>query len=133
MVLKFRLIIIGLFITHLIFAQSTKWKAPSTANNIKNPVSSSSEALKSGKKLYNQLCVVCHGITGKGDGIAGVALQPRPANLTIPQFTNQTDGAIYWKITTGNPPMVSYKGLLKDQDIWSIIHYIRSLSKTTVQ
>lgn len=75
-------------------------------------------------------CAVCHGNTGKGDGLGGIALNPRPANFTKQVFTRQSDGAIYWKINTGNPPMAAYKDLLQEVEIWQIINYIRTLDKS---
>lgn len=35
-----------------------------------------------GKALYNELCAVCHGAGGKGDGPAAAALTMMPTNLT---------------------------------------------------
>lgn len=35
-----------------------------------------------GKKLYKHYCSLCHGETGKGDGINAFNLDPRPADLT---------------------------------------------------
>jgi mono/diheme cytochrome c family protein len=37
-----------------------------------------------GQSLYKTRCAVCHGATGKGDGAAGKALNPKPTNLTDP-------------------------------------------------
>jgi mono/diheme cytochrome c family protein len=39
-------------------------------------------AVKSGKALYTQHCVSCHGATGSGDGPAASALKVPPADLT---------------------------------------------------
>lgn len=35
-----------------------------------------------GKALYNELCAVCHGANGQGDGPAAAALTTMPTNLT---------------------------------------------------
>jgi len=35
-----------------------------------------------GRDLYMRYCASCHGISGRGDGPAAEALQPRPADLT---------------------------------------------------
>lgn len=110
-------------------AQNMQWEAPASSDKIKNPVSLNDKSLAKGKKIFNQYCALCHGNKGKGDGIGGIALDPKPANFTKPIFTKQTDGAIYWKINNGRAPMAAYKGLLSDQEIWEVILYIRSLSK----
>ncbi len=38
--------------------------------------------LEKGKQLYTNTCSSCHGAEGKGDGTAGVALNPKPRNFT---------------------------------------------------
>jgi mono/diheme cytochrome c family protein len=45
-------------------------------------------ATKSGHEMYDQLCAVCHGVTGKGDGPAGPALSNPVPDLT--QFGAET-------------------------------------------
>ena len=39
-------------------------------------------ALKSGHEMYDQLCAVCHGVTGRGDGPAAPALSGPVPDLT---------------------------------------------------
>ncbi len=60
------------------------------------------------------LCVVCHGAKGKGDGVGGSGLTPKPTNLADSDAQGQTDGVIFWKITEGRPPMASYKTVLPE-------------------
>jgi mono/diheme cytochrome c family protein len=38
--------------------------------------------LQSGRDFYERACASCHGMTGRGDGPEGAALDPRPADLT---------------------------------------------------
>jgi mono/diheme cytochrome c family protein len=85
-------------------------------------------SILAGKKVYVQLCVVCHGDKGKGDGIAGVNLSPRPADHSLAKFQKQTDGAIFWKISTGKAPMASYEKILTVTQRWQVINYLRTLS-----
>lgn len=108
-----------------------QWKAPKFASEIKNPLSGNSESAKEGKNLFNVYCVTCHGEKGEGNGIAAATLNPRPANLTSSQVQKQSDGAIYWKITTGFPPtaMISWRSNLSDKQRWSLVNYIRGLKK----
>ena len=37
---------------------------------------------KAGKAKYDANCVGCHGATGKGDGPAAAALNPKPGDMT---------------------------------------------------
>ena len=111
-----------------VYSQST-WKAPKSADEIKNPLKGDAAATKKGKKLYTQLCVICHGTKGKGDGVAGVALNPKPASFISKAFSSQTDGGLFWKISEGNAPMAAYKDLISETERWQLINYLRTLKK----
>ena len=104
-----------------------KWVAPASADKIINPIKSDANAAANGKKIYKMLCVVCHGAKGKGDGVGGAGLTPKPTNLTSAEFQAQTDGAIFWKIQTGRSPMASYETSIPEKKRWEIINYIRTL------
>jgi mono/diheme cytochrome c family protein len=96
------------------------WVAPKSADAIKNPLKGDAIATAEGKKIYNQMCSICHGAKGKGDGIAGTSLSPSPSNFTSDKVQAQTDGAIFWKLTEGKAPMASYKTLLKEEQRWQL-------------
>ena len=108
---------------------SVVWKAPVSANDLTNPYKGNAAETAKGKVLYMQMCSVCHGNKGKGDGVAGVNLKPRPADHTSAQVQDQTDGALFWKMTNGNPPMASYKSILNDEQRWDLVNFIRTLKK----
>ena len=105
------------------------WVAPKSADKEKNPLKGNAKAAKEGKKIFSTYCVVCHGTTGEGNGSAAAALNPKPKNLTSKEVQKQTDGALFWKITTGNPPMLSWKSTLSKKQRWELIDYIRQLKK----
>ena len=111
----------------MIFGQTTQWVAPKEADIMKNPVADNVAATAEGKKLYVLNCIVCHGDKGKGDGIAATGLNPKPADHTSAKVQMQTDGAIFWKMTTGKPPMASYKDILTETQRWQLVNYIRTL------
>src|ERR1035437_1343159 len=102
----------------------TPWVAPKEADALKNPVANNATTAAEAKKLYNQLCTVCHGDKGKGDGIAAAGLNPKPANHTSDKVQNQTDGAIFWKLTNGRPPMAAYASTLSETQRWELVNYI---------
>ena len=110
-------------------AQESKWVAPKYSNDLINPFKGKESATAEGKKIFNQMCVLCHGIYGKGNGEAGLSLEKKPANFLALNVMNQTDGAIFWKITQGNPPMASYEGLLSEEQRWKLVNYIRKKKK----
>ena len=109
-------------------AQSTTWKAPEKADTLENPLEKNERILKAGKQIFDQLCAVCHGKTGKGDGVTAATLKPKPADLTGNTVQAQTDGALYWKISEGRPPMPPFKSQLNDKQVWALVTYIRSLN-----
>ena len=115
--------------TNLPAVQQKKWVAPTSADKIINPLKGDDKAAISGKKLYKMLCSVCHGPKGKGDGMAGAGLTPKPTDLTSDAFHSQSDGAIYWKITEGRAPMASYKTSIPEKKRWETINYLRTLKK----
>lgn len=114
------------FISAFARVHTTPWVAPESADAIKNPFANNEDATKKGKKLYNQLCSICHGDKGKGDGVAGVALSPKPGNFTTEKVQSQSDGAIFWKMTNGRAPMPAYKDLIKVEERWQLVNYIRT-------
>lgn len=114
-----------------VHAQSA-WKAPETSKTIKNPLTGNANDLKAGKKTFTEMCVICHGTKGKGDGIAAATLTPKPANYTSKTVQDQADGELFWKITNGNAPaaaMASYKDILTETQRWQLVAYLRTFKK----
>lgn len=112
-------------------AQS-KWVSPSTAKTIKSPLTGNQNDLKEGKKIFTEMCIICHGVKAKGDGIAAAALNPKPANFNSKTVQDQTDGELFWKITNGNAPtaaMAAYKDILTEAQRWQLVAYIRTFKK----
>jgi len=112
----------------LLYAQPSDWIAPEFANTLDNPFKGDKVSIKEGKKLFNTICFACHGIGGKGDGVAAAGLNKPPADLTSSMVQQQSDGALFWKISEGNPPMLSFKSSLSEEQRWKIINYVRQLN-----
>lgn len=107
----------------------TGWLAPDWADTLQNPFANDLTATEKGKNIFDKMCSICHGEKGDGDGVAGINLNPRPADYSTERVQNQSNGAIYWKITEGNPPMASYKQTLSDEQRWQLVNYVRELGK----
>jgi mono/diheme cytochrome c family protein len=106
-----------------------KWTCPPAENAKKNPVPASPAAVATGKKLTSdKACTACHGETGKGDGPGAAALTPKPADWTAPAVQSQSDGCVFWKLTTGRGAMPPWASL-SETERWQIVHYIKSLKK----
>tara|TARA_Y100001934_G_C12198545_1_gene700008 strand:- start:584 stop:1081 length:498 start_codon:yes stop_codon:yes gene_type:complete len=114
---------------HASVLQNSDWVAPKSADNLKNPFKGDETALKKGKITYQNMCAICHGDKGKGDGMAGMSLKPRPANFTSEKVQSQSDGALFWKLTTGRAPMAAYKDIISEEQRWQLVNYIRTFKK----
>jgi mono/diheme cytochrome c family protein len=111
-------------------AQSKTWAAPKESNDVKNPLAGNTEILPYAKVIYTTYCGPCHGSKGKGDGVAAAGLAKKPADHSSDYVQQQTDGALFWMISTGRNPMPTYKALLTDNQRWELVNYIRTLAKT---
>ena len=110
-------------------AQNNKWEPPKEADNVKNPLAGNAAVLKDAKVLYTTYCVPCHGEKGKGDGVGAAGLATKPADHSGSHVQLQTDGALFWELSEGHNPMPPYKSALTENQRWSLINYIRTLTK----
>jgi len=102
------------------------WEAPAMEKGKKNPLQADAAAVAKGKKVADVNCVSCHGAKGKGDGAAAAALNPKPADWTSKKVQAESDGELFWKISTGRGAMPSWK-FLPENDRWALVRYLRSL------
>ncbi|SKB52735.1 PQQ-dependent sugar dehydrogenase [Daejeonella lutea] len=108
------------------------WKAPIEADTIKSPFTFSPEVIREGEKLFTAYCVSCHGKTGLGDGSPG-KFKIEPANFHSKRVVDQTDGALFWKLSNGRGiSMPSYKAVFSEEKRWQLIAYIRQFAKQPV-
>ena len=95
-----------------------------------NPIPPSSESIERGRKLFVQYCAACHGVEGRGDGPAAASLPKRPKDLTrIARPPYFPDGVVAYRIANGVQVMPAWKGVLRTEDIWDLINFIRSLRR----
>ncbi len=111
----------------LALAESPDWKAPPSAANRPNPVPVNANTIALGQKLYVGNCLTCHGPSGRGDGPGGAALEKKPADLSARIKAGETDGALFWKISEGRSPMISWKSLSETQR-WELVNYIKTFA-----
>jgi mono/diheme cytochrome c family protein len=125
----FLVVIVLLFLGSSSIIAQKNWEVPEYTKGVKNPFLGNKAATAEGKVIYSQMCVLCHGITGEGNGEAGLSLEKKPANfLTLENLFYDTDGEIFWRITVGRPPMASYDELLTEDQRWKLVNYIRVLN-----
>lgn len=96
------------------------------------------------KNIYGTHCSICHGAVGRGDGPEGHSFEPKPMNfhqrdwaVGVKPGYPVTDQYLYDIIANGKikpgsntewTGMPWWKDQLRDQDIWALVDYIRSLS-----
>ena len=125
------LIVLAVFsISGSLLAQSSSdWKAPPTAVHRPNPLAGNANALAAGEKLYVGNCLTCHGPNGKGDGPGAAALEKKPADLGARiRTTGEKDGELFWKISEGRAPMITWKATLSETQRWELVNYIRTFA-----
>ncbi len=124
-----QLIIILMSFVFINLNAQKKWQAPAEAKQLQNPFNADETLLQKGQKVFQSLCVSCHGTDGTGNPVMLKTLNPPPADLTSAAVQQQTDGEIFWKITRGRGLMASYKNMLSDEERWAVVTYIRKLGE----
>ena len=105
--------------------------AQSPQASVKNPITTSAESVAMGKQAYTRLCAPCHGTSAEGS--AGNDLIPASPDLTDAMWDHgATDGEVFASIKNGIAPefnMTPFKDRLKDDEIWNVVNYLRSIAK----
>ena len=99
-----------------------------------NPWEATQENLERGKQVYGIYCLSCHGPSGDGEGFLYTSERYPypPANLADDMAMDLRDGEIYHSITVGFGIMGAHGGMIRPEDRWKIILYIReNLQKQT--
>ncbi len=109
-------------------AATQPWTAPAREARKTNPVAADAFSIAAGQGLYVKHCLPCHGATGVGNGPSAKDLEKSPGDLSKPAMWEQTDGAVFWKLTTGKKPMPTFETLTSETERWQIINYMRTLA-----
>lgn len=110
-------------------APAPEYKIPPADAAKANPVKPGPESLAKGKKLYGYDCAMCHGKDGDGKGDMATDMK----NVT--DFTNpdtlksRSDGELFYVTRHGKGEMPPEGDRAKDDDIWHLVNYVRSLAK----
>ncbi|MGA9641575.1 MAG: cytochrome c [Terriglobales bacterium] len=107
--------------------QAPEQKAPPPeAAQKANPVKPTAESIAKGKKLYNIDCAMCHGEAGDGKNDMDMKNVP---NLTTAEQQSASDGQWFYSIKNGKGDMPPEGARAKDDDVWNVVNYLRTLAK----
>jgi cytochrome c553 len=96
----------------------------------KNPLPDTPATRADGKEAFSHYCVACHGMDGQATGVPFVNhISPPIPSLASPDVQSYTDGQLKWILDYGIQPsgMPGSKGTLSDDELWSIVTFIRHL------
>lgn len=105
-----------------------------------------SQYVEKGRKLFNQYCATCHGVTARGEGPVAEALKVGPPDLTalqqagekFPFFRVQTKIDGEKEVTAHGPSKMPVWGtvfrrtsgeLQRHADVYALVKYIESLQR----
>jgi mono/diheme cytochrome c family protein len=97
---------------------------------LKNPLPKTSATAEDGRENFSHFCFGCHGLDGQNTGVPfSDSMSPPVPSLASKSVQSYDDGQLYWVIRNGLWPsgMPAAKGILTDDEIWSIVAYIRNL------
>jgi len=98
------------------------------AMDLKNPVMLDEKTLEEGKKLYTSMCQHCHGEKGDGNG----PMVTSGAYSGVPNYKEEarmklSNGQMFYSIYYGKGMMGAHRSLLNKKEIWTLVHYVRSI------
>lgn len=108
--------------------QKTLEDAERAGRELINPYKPTTATVARGQFLFENYCMACHGVEGKGDGPLIPAYFPPPSYLSD-TLVKYTDGRLYYDMTVGIRNMASYAQQISNEDRWYLVHYIRKLQE----
>jgi len=96
----------------------------------KNPLPYNHENWEDGKEAFSHYCIACHGMDGQNTGVPFVDhISPPVPSLASADVQSYTDGQLKWILDNGIRPsgMPGSKGTLSDDELWSIVVFLRHL------
>ena len=132
--MKFRLLFVTVCVSFLLWALASAVLAqdepPSPYAGLKNPFAwSDSSAQETGKGLYQQSCLGCHGVNG------GSLAQFDFGAADYPRSLEERPDYYFWILSEGrlDKGMPPYRSSLSEEQRWQLLTYLWSLAKAAPQ
>jgi len=104
-------------------------KIPPEVAQKANPVKPSAESHAKAKKFYAIDCAMCHGENGDGKGDMAADIKGVTDFTNPDSMKDRTDGELFYIIRKGRGEMPPEGDRAKDDDVWSLVNYVRAFSK----
>ena len=91
------------------------------------PVDVDLAMLERGRERYDIFCSPCHAMVGDGNGMIVQRGYKQATSYHQPRLRAVEDGYIYDVITNGFGQMKGYASLIRPEDRWAVVAYIRAL------
>ncbi len=125
-----KLLAVALLIAAHSVATAQTWVVPDDQKAVVAPFKFTPEMQKQGEQTYLKNCQSCHGLPGKDNW---VKLTPPPGDLAKDKAQKQTDGELFYRITTGKTPMPEFRNIIPEEERWHVIAFLRSFNPKYVQ
>ena len=96
----------------------------------RNPLPDTPATWTDGKEAFSHYCIVCHGMDGQFTGVPFAHhISPPIPSLASSEVQSYSDGQLKWILDYGIWPsgMPGSKGTLSDDELWSIVVFLRHL------
>lgn len=102
-----------------------EWVVPDDQAALSSPTDYTLDNVKRGKELYTLNCKSCHGDPGKNNPLA---LVPMPVDIASASMQANSEGALFYKMTTGKGIMPPFESTVAEGDRWNLVHFIKNFS-----
>ncbi|MHC4377197.1 MAG: c-type cytochrome [Planctomycetota bacterium] len=103
---------------------------PSKKAKVASPLEASEAHLSAGSELYGRECASCHGEAGRGDGPGAVDVEGGVPSFVDGRISGQTDGALFYKLSTGRDSMPGYRQSMTEEELWQLVQALRQIAPT---
>ncbi len=90
------------------------------------------KVLARGKERYDIYCLVCHGVTGQGDGMVVRRGYTKPKSFHEEALKKMPLGYFFDVMTNGIGDMADFKAELTPEDRWAVAAYMQALQRIEI-
>jgi mono/diheme cytochrome c family protein len=103
-------------------------EAERAGRELRNPLEPTPAHLARGKQVFENVCAVCHGPGGQGDGPI-IGRFPNPPSLLAARARGLPDGRIVHVIARGQGIMPPHSAQVLPDDRWRVVLHLRQLQE----